>query len=193
MVSVADIRQRIGASKFYRLLSEPSLEDWDNEKAYLVGDRVRQQVDNQNYFASFKALTDNTDKDPATDSVNWALDSLPAQKLLASAKIWVESFVINRLHEYDEENKFQAEAIVLLSISKILRYDSDDEEIGLEEKKEAEEILDNAFKLQDKESKGLRNRLVIGSANNDKPRTLQEQDPNNYFRTDYSTNDYKGC
>lgn len=192
MVTIADIKARIGADRFYQLLSEPALESWDNSEAYSVGDRVTQYLTGINYSASFVSLTDNNlNHDPATDSTNWELNSVPAELCLNSAKLFVEAFVTNKSVTYDENNKFQKEAIILYAIGEIIQYGNQSEDgrddAGTDEREQAERLLNNVFKLA--ETPNRPPVLYISKSNIEKYNTLAEQDPQCQFRQDYSSHD----
>ena len=193
-VTTTDIKNRLGADRYYQLLSESALDEWDSSTTYSTGDRITQYLTGINYSASFISLTDsNTNNDPATDTTNWALDSLPAQQCLNSAELFVEAFVINRNVTYDDTNRFQKEAIILYAIGEVIRYgnQSEDgrEDAGVDEREQAERLLDNAFKLKTEDQPRQAPYLYLSKSNITSYRSLSDNDPQEQFRQDYDGRD----
>lgn len=194
-VSTTDIKNRLGAGRFYQLLSESSLDEWQDNESYSIDDRITRYSDK--YSASFKSLTNsNLDNDPSTDFVNWVLDSLPAQQCLNSAYLFVEGFIINRSKDFDDTNKFQAESIIQYCIGEIIDYGNPVQEEGAPRlgdpyRTVAENSLDNVFKLNEEDRPKQAPHLFVSKSNIESYRSLSDQDPQDQFRQDYESRDIR--
>lgn len=194
MVTTTDIKNRLGAGRYYQLLSESALDEWDNNETYAIGARITQYLDKINYSASYISLTDsNLDNDPATDSVNWALDSLPAQQCLNSASLFVEAFVIGKRIAFDEDNKFQKEAIILYCIGEIVDYGNpaqeDEPKKGESDRDQAKTLLENVYSFKAEDEPSQAPYLFVSKSNRETYNTLEDNDPNSQFRQDYTSRD----
>jgi hypothetical protein len=196
-VLAKDIRNRIGAGRYYSLAIEP-LKDWEALDSYVVDDVVNSSNSNYSGYetitTAYRALTDNTDSNPAENSIDWEEYSLAVEGILTRTVRFIKAFCKNRNHTFAEDEEEETEAVILLSIAYLIDYSNQmsnadaEDSASIDEKKSAMEYLDNAFQLKDSESSTQAPYAYISNTNAT-VRTLGQTDPNSYYNKDYSSRD----
>ena len=193
----SDIKDNLTASIYFQLALDVD-PDWLDTETYAIGDQVRvfttELFRDASVWISYKSLTANTDSNPLENPTDWEEYSQITEKMIEKARIDVEAYVIGLKKDYDEDNKFQKEAIISIASGYLIdsnnqTVNADDEQSpGLDERKRGFQILDNVFGLKTDDSPRQSPFAYVGNSNAT-VRTLAETDPNGYYNKNYTTND----
>lgn len=196
-VLYTDIRDRIGAGRYYSLAIEP-LAEWDEDLTYQIGDRVNACNDNYSGFGTittaYRALTVNTDSNPSENLTDWEEYSLAVEGVLTRAVRKVKAFCKNRNHTFVEDNEEETEAVILWAIAYLIDYSNQmsntnsDDSASMDEKEEAKEYLNDAFQFKDEDTPKQAPFSYV-STTNPVARTLSETDTEDYYNKDYYSRD----